>query len=75
MVVCGIVMVMMMVVTVVMMTVVVIVAGTVGSAFGLKRRFDLHQLGSEANKQVFDHVIGPDEKGILANFGRKVAIP
>jgi len=53
----------------------VVVAAPIRSAFGLKRRVNLHQLGSEANKHVFDHVIGPDEEGILANLGRKVAIP
>jgi len=53
----------------------VVAAAPICSAFGLKRCVNLHQLGSEANKHVFDHVIGPDEEGILANFGRKVTIP
>jgi len=60
---------------VIVLPMIVVATAPICSAFGLKRRFNLHELGSEANKHVFDHVIGPDEKGILANFGRKVAIP
>src|SRR5215467_13895259 len=64
----------MVVVIVVMMRVAVILRGPIGTAFGLKGRFNSQQLCSEANKHVFDHVIGPEEKGILANLGREMTV-
>ena len=59
MVVCVIAMIVMMMMVVVMVMVVT-VGGAVGAAFGLKGHFDLQQLSSEADKHIFDHVIGPD---------------
>jgi hypothetical protein len=51
------------------MMVVAMVRTSIGSAFGLKRSFASQQFGSEAEKHLFNHVIGPYENEGLANFG------
>ena len=63
-----------MVVIVLPVMVVVVLAAAIGPAFGLKRRFNLQQLGSEPNKHVFDHVVGSNKKNVSSNFGRQVPI-
>lgn len=61
-------------VPVVAMMCVAVLTAAVRSAFGLKGRFNLQQVGSKATEHVLDHVIGPDKKEILSNLRRKVAI-
>jgi hypothetical protein len=63
-----------MVVLVLPVMVVVMLTAAICSAFGLKGRFNLHQLGSEANEHVFDHVVGSNKKNVSSNFGRQVPI-
>ena len=56
------------------MVMVAVLTAAIGSAFGLKGRFNLQEFGSKATEHVLDHVIGPDEKRILSNLRRKMAI-
>jgi hypothetical protein len=63
-----------MVVLVFPVMVVVVLAAAIGPAFGLKRRFNLQQLGSEPDKHVFDYVVGSNKKNVSSNFGRQVSI-
>jgi hypothetical protein len=53
----------------------VIVCVTVSAAFGLESCLDLLKIRSEAIEQIFDHVVGPNQKNVFSNFGRQVAIP
>jgi len=54
--------------------VVVVLAAAIGPTFGLERRLNLQQLGSEPNKHVFDYVVGSNKQNVSSNFGRQVAI-
>src|SRR5215471_3267902 len=63
-----------MVVIVLPVMVVVLLAAAIGPTFGLERRFNLQQLGSEPNKHVFDHVVGSNKQNVSSNFGQQVPI-
>jgi hypothetical protein len=63
-----------MVVPVLFMMAMAVLTAAICSALGLKGRFNLAQLGSKATEHALDHVIGPDEKGILSNLRGKMAI-
>ncbi len=56
------------------MMMVAMVRTPIGSAFRLKRSFASQQFGPKAEKHLFDHVIGTNQKGVLPNFGWKMTI-
>jgi hypothetical protein len=62
------------VITVVLMVMVVTVCGTVGAAFGLESSLDFVQGGSKTAQHFFNHVIGPNTQGVVADFRREMAI-
>jgi hypothetical protein len=63
-----------MVVCVLSVMAVAMFATAICSTFGLERRFDLRQPGSETGKHVFDYVVGANEKEISANLRRKMPV-
>ena len=73
MVVCVVAMIVMMMMVVVLVMV-VIVSGTVGAALRLKSCLHFAELGSETLKHFFNHVVGSDTEGALANLCGEMAI-
>ena len=63
----------MMMFTVIMVVMVAIT--TVSAAFRLERVLQLYKLRSEAMEHLLDHMIGPDSKNLVANFGRQMPVP
>ena len=63
----------MMMFTVIMVVMVAIT--TVSAAFRLERGLQLYKLRSEAMEHLLDHMIGPDSKNLVANFGRQMPVP
>ena len=74
MVVCVVAMIVMMMMMVVVQVIVVIVSGTVGAALRLKSCLHFTELGSETLKHFFNHVVGSDTEGALANLCGEMAI-
>ena len=53
----------------------VIVTGTaVGAAFGLKRGLHRYQMRTETTQHVLDHMVRPDTKNLVSNFGRQMPV-
>jgi hypothetical protein len=46
----------------------------VGAAFGLKRGLHRYQMRSETTQHVLDHMVRPDTKNLVSNFGRQMPI-
>jgi len=55
--------------------VVMVAITTVSAAFRLERVLQLYKLRSEAMEHLLDHMIGPDSKNLVANFGRQMPVP
>jgi len=46
----------------------------VGAAFGLKRGLHRYQMRSETTQHVLDHMVRPDTKNLVSNFGRQMPV-
>jgi hypothetical protein len=46
----------------------------VGAAFGLKRGLDRYKMSSETTQHVLDHMVRPDTKNLVSNFGRQMPV-
>jgi hypothetical protein len=46
----------------------------VGTAFGLKRGLHRYQMRSETTQHVLDHMVRPDTKNLVSNFGRQMPV-
>src|SRR4029077_19824002 len=62
----------MMMLTFIMLVMVVIAA--VSAAFGLEGSLHLYKVRSEATEHIFDHMVGPNTKNLVSNFGRQMRI-
>jgi hypothetical protein len=54
--------------------IVMVTVSTVSAAFGLKRGLHPGEVRSKAKEHVLDHMIGPNAKNMVSNFGRQMAI-
>lgn len=52
----------------------VVVADALGAAFRLERSLDLYKFCSEAMEHMFDHLVGPNAKDLVPDFGRQMPI-
>ena len=46
----------------------------VGAAFGLKRGLHRYQMRSETTQHPLDHMVRPDTKNLVSNFGRQMPV-
>jgi hypothetical protein len=53
---------------------VMVTVTAVGAAFGLKRGLHRYQLRSETTQHVLDHMVRPDTKKLVSNFGRQMPV-
>jgi len=53
---------------------VLVIVAAVRAAFGLKRCLHLHELRAKAMEHIFDHMVGPDPKNVVSNFGRQMTV-
>jgi hypothetical protein len=54
--------------------VVMVAIAAVSASFGLERGLYLQKISSEAAKHVLDHMVGPNAKNLVSNFGRQMPI-
>jgi hypothetical protein len=62
-----------MIISLVVMAVMVTVTA-VGAAFGLKRGLHHYQMRSETTQHGLDHMVRPDTKNLVSNFGRQMPV-
>ncbi|HWX16450.1 MAG TPA: hypothetical protein VNY07_07675 [Chthoniobacterales bacterium] len=62
----------MMMLTFIMLVLVAMAA--VSAAFGLKGSLHPYKVRSEATEHIFDHMVGPNAKSLVSNFGRQMPI-
>ena len=54
--------------------VVMVAVTAVSAAFGLEGGLHLYKIRSEAMEHILDHVVGPNTKNLVSNFGRQMPI-
>ena len=52
----------------------IVVMVAIGAAFGLKRGLHRREIGAKLAEHVLDHVIGPNAKDLVADFGRQMSV-
>jgi len=58
----------------VLRVVVMVTLAAIGAAFGLKRGLHRREIGAKLAEHVLDHVIGPNAKDLVADFGRQMSV-
>ena len=53
---------------------VMVTVTAVGAAFGLKRGLHHYQMRSETTQHGLDHMVRPDTKNLVSNFGRQMPV-
>jgi hypothetical protein len=53
---------------------VTVAVAAVSTAFGLERRLHFNKIRSEAMEHILNHMVGPNQKNLVSNFGRQVPI-
>ncbi len=51
-----------------------VAVASVSAAFGLERGLHLYEIRSKTNEHILDHVVGPNKKNMVSNFGRQMPI-
>jgi hypothetical protein len=51
-----------------------VIVTAVRAAFGLKRCLHLHERCAKAMEHIFDHMVGPNPKNVVSNFGRQMTV-
>ena len=54
--------------------VVMMAVATISAAFGLKRGLHRYQMRSETTQHPLDHMVRPDTKNLVSNFGRQMTV-
>ena len=47
---------------------------TVSAAFRLERSLHLYEICSKAMEHILDHMVGPNAKNAVSNFGRQMTV-
>ena len=55
--------------------VVMVAVVAVSAAFGLEGGPHFYKICSEAMQHILDHVVGPNAKNFVSNFGGQMAVP
>jgi hypothetical protein len=58
----------------ILVMVVIAAVAPVGAAFGLEGGPHLYKVRSEAMEHIFNHMVGPNAKNLVSNFGRQMPI-
>ena len=54
--------------------VMVMILAAVSAAFRLEGGLHLHKIRSEAMEHILNHMVGPNVKNLVSNFGRQMPI-
>ena len=54
--------------------VVMVAVAAVSAAFGLEGGLHLYKIRSEATEHILNHMVGPNAKNLVSNFGRQMPI-
>jgi hypothetical protein len=55
--------------------IVMVAVAAVSPAFGLEGGLHLYKIGSEAMEHILDHMVGPNAKNLVSNFGWQMPVP